>query len=131
MYFGPGMGGNVFTPSSAGIGTHVITYEYTDNNGCSASSEVVIVVEDCTVGIEENQLNSLVLYPNPNAGRFTFSKVLDGALLEIYSVDGKCMHKGILSNEEQWIDISNSESGVYTLKMTHAGLERRFRVVLR
>jgi PKD repeat protein len=130
-YFGPGMGGNVFTPSSAGIGTHVITYEYTDNNGCSASSEVVIVVEDCTVGIEENQLNSLVLYPNPNAGRFTFSKVLDGAEIEIYSVDGKCIYKAPLSNEEDWIDISNSESGVYTLKMKWHETERNFRVILR
>ena len=130
-YFGPGMGGNVFTPSSAGIGTHTISYTYTDNSGCSATSEVVIVVEDCTVGIEENQLNSLVLYPNPNAGRFTFSKALDGAQLEIYSVEGKSIYQGILSNDEQWIDISNSERGVYTLKMSHNGLERRFRFVLR
>ena len=130
-YFGPGMSGNVFTPSSAGVGTHPIIYTYTDINGCSSSDEILIVVEDCTVGLEENLLNSLVIYPNPNAGRFTFSKVLDEAQVEIYSVDGKSIYTGVLSNEDQWIDISNSESGVYTLKMTHNGLERHFRVVLR
>ncbi|MFZ4707778.1 MAG: HYR domain-containing protein, partial [Bacteroidales bacterium] len=35
VYTGTGVSGGVFTPSVAGIGTHTITYTYTDGNGCS------------------------------------------------------------------------------------------------
>ena len=123
-YFGPGMGGNVFTPSSAGIGTHVITYEYTDNNGCSASSEVTIIVEDCTVGIEENLLNNIILYPNPNTGRFTFSKSLNGARIKILSIEGKLVYSNLMTAENNWIDISQTESGVYLLTIEYKEYEK-------
>ncbi|PCH98463.1 MAG: hypothetical protein COB85_01485 [Bacteroidetes bacterium] len=35
-FSGPGIIGNTFTPSIAGIGLHSITYSYIDGNGCSA-----------------------------------------------------------------------------------------------
>lgn len=34
-YSGPGVSANAFNPATAGIGTHTITYSYTDANGCS------------------------------------------------------------------------------------------------
>jgi len=36
-YSGPGVSGNTFNASSAGVGTHSLTYTYTDGNGCTAS----------------------------------------------------------------------------------------------
>ncbi len=34
-YSGPGVSGNTFNASSAGVGTHSLTYTYTDGNGCT------------------------------------------------------------------------------------------------
>ncbi|MCB0480898.1 MAG: T9SS type A sorting domain-containing protein [Flavobacteriales bacterium] len=43
-YTGSGVSSGTFSPNSAGIGSHVITYTYTDLNACSASDTSVIVV---------------------------------------------------------------------------------------
>ncbi len=37
-YSGPGVTGATINPMAAGLGAHVITYTYTDNNGCSGSA---------------------------------------------------------------------------------------------
>ena len=37
VYTGNGIVGNIFTPSSSIVGTNVITYSYSDGNGCSSS----------------------------------------------------------------------------------------------
>jgi trimeric autotransporter adhesin len=37
VFSGPGISGNTFTPSVAGVGLHAITYTYTDANGCVGS----------------------------------------------------------------------------------------------
>lgn len=41
---GPGISGTTFNPAIAGIGTHTITYNFTDVNGCSNTSTIQIVV---------------------------------------------------------------------------------------
>ncbi|MCB9047766.1 MAG: hypothetical protein H6550_16645, partial [Chitinophagales bacterium] len=43
-YSGPGVSGGNFDPSAAGVGTHTITYIYTDANGCSNSATNTITV---------------------------------------------------------------------------------------
>ena len=58
-YSGNGVAGNSFTPSTAGVGTHSITYSYTDANGCSSSALSNLVV---------NPLPSAILIPNPSSG---------------------------------------------------------------
>ncbi|HHB79472.1 MAG TPA: T9SS type A sorting domain-containing protein, partial [Saprospiraceae bacterium] len=60
-FSGDGVVGSQFDPSIAGLGTHVITYFYEDENGCFNSAETVITVEDCgctnppTVDAGQNQ----------------------------------------------------------------------------
>ncbi|GEM_PF-1260015 len=44
VYSGTGVTGNVFNPSLAGVGTHTLTYTYTDGNGCINSATNTIVV---------------------------------------------------------------------------------------
>src|SRR5690554_4374209 len=45
-FSGPGVTGTTFDPTSAGTGTHTITYAITDGNGCSASSTQSVTVDD-------------------------------------------------------------------------------------
>ncbi len=64
-YTGPGVTAGVFTPLTAGNGTHTITYSYTDANGCSNTTTGTIVVNPCT-GINEIAGFPGVRYmPNP------------------------------------------------------------------
>lgn len=44
IWTGLGVSGNSFNPS---FGTQTLTYTITDDNGCTASDQVVIVVDDC------------------------------------------------------------------------------------
>jgi PKD repeat protein len=44
VWSGPGVTGNIFTPSAAGSGNHVITYNITDLNGCSDSDQIILTV---------------------------------------------------------------------------------------
>ncbi|MFZ1806401.1 MAG: PKD domain-containing protein [Cyclobacteriaceae bacterium] len=48
-FFGPGVSGNLFTPSSAGVGTHTIFYTYTNVNGCSNTATRTLTVTDLPV----------------------------------------------------------------------------------
>jgi trimeric autotransporter adhesin len=43
-FTGNGISGNGFTPSAAGLGSHFITYDYTDVNGCSGLAQQLVVV---------------------------------------------------------------------------------------
>ncbi|MDZ7742062.1 MAG: hypothetical protein U5Q03_09995 [Bacteroidota bacterium] len=43
-YYGDGVTDNMFNPSGAGIGSHLITYSYTDEQGCTNTAEQSIMV---------------------------------------------------------------------------------------
>lgn len=63
-YTGAGVSGNYFFPDSAGAGTHVISYVYTDSSGCSNVAEKAFVV--VVAGINDIELAANIqLYPNP------------------------------------------------------------------
>ncbi len=44
VFSGNGISGNLFTPSSAGVGSHPITYTYIDGNGCQGTSLQTAIV---------------------------------------------------------------------------------------
>ena len=44
IYSGTGVNNGIFSPSTAGIGTHTISYTYVDGNGCSTVASKTIVV---------------------------------------------------------------------------------------
>jgi|GEM_PF-3544172 len=45
-YTGTGVSGNMFNPGTAGVGTHTITYSYTNPNGCSNTCTFTITVNE-------------------------------------------------------------------------------------
>ena len=73
-FSGIGIVGNQFVPDSAGIGTFMIVYNYSDTNGCSGSdTQFVAVTSGANIGgitgpivVQPNQ--SYVYQVNPNSG---------------------------------------------------------------
>ena len=128
-FSGSGVTGSTFTPVNAGVGTHIVTYSYTDSNGCSSSDETTIVVDDC-VGIEEMLLSDLVLYPNPNNGIFRLSKNLIGASLKVYSMDGKVVYSNDVLENDFIIELQQVQTGVYNVEVEYESVRKNIRLII-
>ena len=48
-YTGVGVSGSVFDPNISGIGSHTVTYSYTDSNNCTSSTQFPIVVLEANI----------------------------------------------------------------------------------
>ena len=112
-YFGSAVSGNTFSPSTAGVGAHVVSYTYTDvTTGCADTATTSITVNACA-GIENNDLNNMVqLFPNP-ADEVVSLNIVAGIqtgswLLEIYTIDGKMIYKKeLLVNSTSYTETFN------------------------
>ena len=69
-YSGPGVDNGWFNPSVAGIGTHTITYTYTDLNNCENFADETILVDPCTGVNDITGQSGIKIYPNPTNGKY-------------------------------------------------------------
>jgi hypothetical protein len=85
-YGGPGVAGGVFDPAVAGIGSHAITYNYTDAIGCAGSDMKHIFVGEgpdftlsANITICEGESTTLeVTIPNTAVPTLFFSEYIEG-----------------------------------------------------
>lgn len=107
----------VFSPEEAPLGWNVITYTYTDENGCENSAADSIYVDDC-VGIFGTPADngSVTVYPNPNNGNFTISSghIINKVVLR--NMTGKLIYTGTFSEKEINLQLP-LDQGVYLIQM--------------
>jgi hypothetical protein len=84
-YSGPGVTGNMFDPSAAGLGNHIITYEFINSTGCAGSDQSTITVTNFTAvsfpdssGICENSASFVLTAGVPTGGVYSGSGVIAG-----------------------------------------------------
>ncbi|HUM47332.1 MAG TPA: GEVED domain-containing protein, partial [Chitinophagales bacterium] len=84
IFSGPGVTGNTFNPLSAGEGgPYVISYTYTDANGCAGIDTEQVTVT-FPIGIGEQILQQSVnIYPNPGDGFFVLDIQSSAAVKQI------------------------------------------------
>ena len=103
------------------MGTHTITYTYSDAAECENFAESTIVVDICD-GINEYGNLDLTVTPNPNDGIFTLKvkarsaekvniKVMNNFGEEVYNEPNVDLH----SNYSTEIDLSAFSKGLYYL----------------
>jgi hypothetical protein len=129
-YSGAGVSGSNFDPSIAGVGSHYIVYNYTDNNNCSNSDSTLITVAGC-VGINEFENHNISIYPNPTNGLFTIDMgSYDEAVnYTVTSIDGRVVtQKSNVTDNKITIDLGNESKGVYLLKLHNHKSSSVFRV---
>jgi hypothetical protein len=121
FYSGVNVTGTTFNPSTAGLGLHVITYNFTDVNSCSGSASQNITVDAC-LGVDENSfIENLVIYPNPTNGILNVSFNTTNAtnvIINFLSAEGKLVANEIgSSNYTKSLDISSFAKGFYFIQI--------------
>jgi hypothetical protein len=124
---GPGVTGGFFSPSIAGVGTHVLTYTYLDVNGCTNTGTTTIVVGAC-VGVNEiNGLEGISFYPNPNDGSFIINVASDNIQemkMEIIDLQGRVVYaemlNGVNAGFTKSVNVEEIANGAYYLRFTSA-----------
>ncbi len=69
---------------------------------------------------EQNQQSELIVYPNPTSSslQVEFLNIREGNIsYQLFSVDGKILKEGLLSDLDSTIDISGLEKGLYLLQL--------------
>ncbi|HEX7413210.1 MAG TPA: T9SS type A sorting domain-containing protein, partial [Bacteroidia bacterium] len=117
-YSGAGVTGNTFNPSTAGTGTFVITYSYTNVNNCTNTAAQNMVINACT-GINQLATNNdqVTVYPNPNNGNFIVeTSTTEAQTVQLFDLNGSLVLSQNI-NSKASIDASNLQNGVYYISI--------------
>ena len=134
VFTGKGMTGNVFYADSAGNGTFIIRYDYTDVDGCVSAVSQVIQVSTC-VGIEQSYSTLFTVFgANPASGdlKLRMESLISGSgIYSITDVSGRIISEGALDlvKGEQSLNIpmNQADDGVYFWRLSLAGSSVTYR----
>jgi PKD repeat protein len=134
-YSGPGVENGWFDPAMAGVGTHTITYTYTDPNNCENSAIETILVDPCTGINDPDDLPGLRIYPNPTTGMITVDFDQNITILEVTVINTLNTVVYAESTEKRTgnrlnIDLSNLAKGIYFIKLKTDKKEQTMKVIL-
>lgn len=131
VYTGPGVSNGIFHPDLAGLGVHLITYNFTDLHGCSDSAEQSILVDACT-GVEEIGRGFSIM---PNPGNGLFSVIIENqnfsGSVEVFDSKGKRVfvreNAELKPNQPLRLDLTGFPSGIYLLR---AGTKHSVKLII-
>jgi N-acetylneuraminic acid mutarotase len=118
-YSGTGVSANVFDPSAAGLGSFIITYEFTDANNCANTAIDTVMVMACTgVGAGLPSFD-LAIYPNPFEHQTTleFSRPVVIVTLKLCDVFGRELREMQFSGQRLQLDKGTLAKGVYFVRV--------------
>ena len=99
-----------FTPNN----TYYWRVRARNSLGASPWSVTRSFVANLGVGLTEVENSKIELFPNPTSDYFTIKSEKE-ILLRIYSLDGKLVRQEKITNQSSKIDVSNLNSGIYSL----------------
>lgn len=129
IFSGPGMTNNLFSPSTAGLGTHMIYLTYTDpNTGCTGVDSMAIVVSPC-VGIADNNANEGIdVYPNPFGSQLIIN-LSDAGHVRMFNNLGQVVFEQEMNAGRNEISTSEFPVGIYTLEVVNENETTTIKVV--
>lgn len=131
-YSGSGVSGGQFNPATAGLGTSVLTYSFTAGNGCSGTAQSSIVVDEC-LGVDDQVISSIHVFPNPSTGSLTIDAGTDQLLsVTVFDHLGKLvLNKAAGNAVSTTLDLSFVADGVYTIRIITEGGTQHVPVVIK
>jgi hypothetical protein len=102
----------------SGAGTYDVTAS--DNNGCSATDDIIIESDPCA-GIIEHEIG-IQLYPNPfNENVIIHSTESIDAHLEVYGSDGRVVFAVEMAGDSATLNLAALARGNYMVKIVYNG----------
>ena len=81
---------------------------------------------NCNIGVQENELLQVQVYPNPFADQFTIESHEDNMQLNIRTLNGHLLYASSFQNGKHQIDSSAWASGIYILELaSQKGIQTR------
>ncbi|NOU45615.1 MAG: T9SS type A sorting domain-containing protein [Bacteroidales bacterium] len=118
-YSGDGVTNNIFYQAVAGIGSHIITYTYSDENSCSNQATMELFVDAC-LGVTELS-SGLNVYPNPASESFKIQlnnqSIVEVSLYNAMGI-GVYEYHDLKGLESITTPVQNLPAGTYILKVT-------------
>jgi len=116
----------LFEPEAAQLGWNAITYIYVDENGCEASAQDSIFVDEC-VGIKDYEEEiAIKIYPNPTRDILNIN--IDGLRyssnthIRLVDVVGQLVYEHAIMNQngsyKTAINLAAQQNGLYILKLS-------------
>jgi len=115
-YSGTGVSNGMFDPATAGVGSHEITYTYTDENDCENSAVQTLVVDGCT-SISETVAGTISIYPNPAKDVVNINSEYRINNVKIFNFTGQIVADIEVTNKTTQLNTSQFDSGVYLFQI--------------
>lgn len=127
IYTGPGVTTGLFAPSVAGIGNHLITYTYTDGNGCTNDATQIAVVDACAA-LDELSDEVFVLYPNPASDEVFITSQTEIETIIVIDLHGK--EQARFGNQPTTFSVEGLPKGLYLIRIETASFTATKRLVV-
>jgi PKD repeat protein len=130
-FTGPGVTDNVFSPSKAGAGNHMLTYTYFDEITCEGRIEKTMKVRKCNIPTDQNTdcdevLNTVQVAPNPVDDVLRLRSPYVLKFVQVFNSAGQKITEGQLINNS--IRLPLIASGLYTA-LVYCDKTMEYRVV--
>ncbi len=99
----------------------------TDNNGCSSTASITVMVDAC-VSLKEVQPVKFRLMPNPASTEVTIDADAD-ASIRITDLAGRILLEGTLQKGRQTVNVSALPPGIYLVRLQTTTSERTVKLV--
>ncbi|HTL83079.1 MAG TPA: HYR domain-containing protein [Bacteroidia bacterium] len=114
---GNGVTAGSLDPSIAGTGNDLLTYTFTDGNGCTASSSGIVYMDVCMGTHHSSSTVPFTLYPNPGNGNFVLESATAGTV-QVYNTVGELVLSEKIVAGKNELSIEKESNGVYFVKIT-------------
>lgn len=133
QFSGNGVQASAFSPSLAGLGTHVVSYSYTlSSTNCSDIKSHSITVSACAE-LPENLnsgIHSLLIYPNPASAFLEVKGFTEGKIFLFNSVGQLVSERELLSSNGYHLHMDRLSEGVYSLVHVSRGQQKVYKVLV-
>lgn len=128
VWSGVGVSGNSFIPANTITGSYALTYNYTNNSGCTSSTTVMAKVEECPERVRLLRDDALILFPNPNNGLFNIkinSVLYNNLTMRVYNASGLLVQNrkltGLAYGRIIPVDLTHLPAGSYMVYFYYEG----------
>lgn len=132
---GAGIANGFFNPSNAGVGTHLIRYEFLSANGCFGYADLDLTVNSCN-NVLSHEKNMYNIYPNPFSDRLVITwqhKTKYPLAIKLIDMLGKELFSAITSSDSSesvyLIHTYSLPSGIYQLRLIDLENQLQFAVI--